>query len=132
VIYPRRGFSRNLPKEVVKNYRWYFADNGICNALINQFSPLAPRQDIGQLWENYFLSERQKRNAYREEQANSYYWRTYDQQKIDLVEERNGQLTALECKWQEQKVKTPVAFTNAYPAAKYTVVHQGNYEEWVV
>ena len=132
VIYSRGGFSRNLRKEVVKSHRWYFADNGIRNALINQFSPLALRQDNGQLWENYFVSERQKRNAYHEEQVNSYYWRTYDQQEIDLIEEINGQLSAFECKWKEQKVKTPVAFANAYPEAKFTVVYQGNYEEWVV
>ena len=81
---------------------------------------------------NYFISERQKRNDYHEEQVNSYYWRTYDQQEIDLVEEKNGQLSAFECKWKEQKVKVPVAFANAYPEAKYMVVHQGNYEEWVI
>ena len=132
VIYSRGGFSRNLRKEVVKSHRWYFTDNGIRNALINQFSPLALRQDTGQLWENYFISERQKRNAYHEEQVNSYYWRTYDQQEIDLIEEKNGQLSAFECKWKEQKVKTPVAFANAYPGAKYMVVHQGNYEDWIV
>ena len=132
VIYPRGGFSRNLRKEVVKSQRWYFNDNGIRNAMINQFSPLALRQDTGQLWENYFISERQKRNAYHEEQVNSYYWRTYDQQEIDLIEEKNGELTALECKWKESKVKVPVAFVNAYPDANFTVVHQGNYEEWVV
>jgi predicted AAA+ superfamily ATPase len=132
VIYSRGGFSRNLRKEVVKSQRWYFADNGIRNALINQFSPLALRQDTGQLWENYFISERQKRNAYYEEQVNCYYWRTYDQQEIDLIEEKNGQLTAFECKWKEQKVKVPVAFANAYPEAKFILVHQGNYEEWVV
>lgn len=131
VIYSRGGFSRNLRKEVTKSQRWYFADNGVRNALINHFSPLALRQDAGQLWENYFMSERQKRNAYHEEQVNSYYWRTYDQQEIDLVEEKNGHLSAFECKWKEQKAKIPVAFAKAYPDAKFTVVNQENYEEWV-
>ena len=132
VIFSRGGFSRNLRKEVVKSQRWYFVDNGIRNALINQFSPLALRQDVGQLWENYFISERQKRNAYHEEHINSYFWRTYDQQEIDLIEEKSGQLTALECKWREQKVKAPVAFANAYPDAKFMIAHQGNYEELIL
>jgi predicted AAA+ superfamily ATPase len=129
VIYRRNGFSRNLRKEIVKSHRWYFTDNGIRNALINQFQPLALRQDNGLLWENYWIGERLKFTSYRQMNVNSYFWRTYDQQEIDLVEEKNGKLTAFECKWKNKKVKAPVAFSKAYPDAEYSVITPENYLE---
>jgi uncharacterized protein len=131
VIYNRRGFSRNLRKEVSKNQRWHFFDNGIRNALINNFNPLALRQDVGQLWENYLLSERIKKNAYTHRIVNSYFWRTYDQQEIDLIEEEHATIAAFECKWKTGKTKTPAAFKNAYPDASFQVVNQDNYVEWI-
>ncbi|MFT4092155.1 MAG: ATP-binding protein [Niabella sp.] len=127
VIYKRGGYSRNLRKEVVKSSRWYFADNGVRNALINNFNLLPLRQDTGMIWENYILSERAKYNSYTFRQANSYFWRTYDQQEIDLIEEENDLLTAFETKWKEQKVKAPAAFSKAYPHAAFNVVHPDNY-----
>ncbi len=131
VIYKRGGFSRNLRKEVVKSSRWYFADNGVRNALINNFTLLPLRQDVGMLWENYILSERVKYNSYTFRQVNSYFWRTYDQQEIDLIEEANEKLSAFETKWQEQKVKTPVAFANAYSGASFSAIHQNNYHSFI-
>jgi len=131
VVFPRGGFSANLRKEVVKSKRWYFCDNGIRNALVNDFSPLALRPDKGLLWEQYFIVERLKHTHYLGNPPESYFWRTYDQQEIDLVEVRNRQITAFECKWAEASVKVPVAFAKAYPDAVFHVTHPGNYEEWV-
>lgn len=131
VIYKRGGFSRNLRKEVVKSSRWYFADNGVRNALINNFNLLPLRQDVGILWENYILSERTKYNRYTFRQVNSYFWRTYDQQEIELIEEENEKLSAFETQWQEQKVKPPVAFANAYPGAGFSAIHQNNYHGFI-
>lgn len=131
VIYPRRGYSKNLRKEIAKSKRWYFYDNGIRNYLAGNLQPLALRQDIGMLWENYFMAERLKRNEYMERQVQSFFWRTYDQQEIDLVELENEQLDAFECKWKQQKEKIPVAFAQAYPTASYTQVHQDNYLDWI-
>lgn len=131
LIFRRKGYSKNMRKEIVKSNRWYFYDNGIRNALIGNFNLPAMRQDIGQLWENYFISERLKRNSYFEHHVNNYFWRTYDQQEIDLIEEEGDSLTAFECKWKEQKVKVPAGFGKAYPSAKYHVVHQDDYLRWV-
>ena len=80
VIYSRRGFSRNLRKEITKNRRYYFYDNGIRNGVISNFNPLSLRDDAGALWENYVLVERLKRNLYTGHLAESYFWRTYDRQ----------------------------------------------------
>ncbi len=132
IIYPLSGYSGNLRKEVTKSKKWYFHDNGIRNALINNFSPLHARNDIGQLWEQYVMSERLKYNSYKGYHPQYFFWRTYDGQEIDLLEVNSRQqLQAIECKWQKGKTKTPMAFAKAYPDADFTVLDQDNYLEWV-
>jgi predicted AAA+ superfamily ATPase len=127
IIYPLNGYSQNLRKEISKSKKWYFFDNGIRNALINNFSQLNQRNDIGQLWEQYILSERIKNNTYQGYQPQYFFWRTYDGQEIDLLESYNGKLQAFECKWKNNKVKIPAAFAKAYPEATFTIVNQENY-----
>lgn len=131
IIYPLSGYSSNLRKEVTKSKKWYFYDNGIRNALINNFSPLTSRNDIGQLWEQYVLAERIKYNSYRGYQPGYFFWRTYDGQEIDFLELQNQQLKAFECKWQHHSVKKPVAFTKAYPEADFIIIDQTNYLDWI-
>ncbi len=131
-IYRRSGYANNLRKEVVKSKRWYFVDNGIRNAIINDFRPLAVRQDLGMLWEQYVLNERLKFNNHTDAGVDSFFWRTYDQQEIDLIEAKDGTLNAFECKWKEDKVKTPVAFAKAYPDATFKIINQENYLDWLV
>jgi uncharacterized protein len=132
IIYPLSGYSNNLRKELTKSKKWYFFDNGIRNALINNFSTLTNRNDIGQLWEQYILSERLKYNSYKGYHPQYFFWRTYDGQEIDLLESYNGKLLALECKWQKGKAKKPLAFAKAYPDASFNVIDKDNYLEWVV
>lgn len=131
IIYPLSGYSNNLRKEVSKSKKWYFIDNGIRNALINNFSPLTLRNDIGQLWEQYVLSERIKFNSYMRQHPQYFFWRTYDGQEIDLLELYNGKIQALECKWSNAKRKIPVAFEKAYPDAAFTIIDQNNYLKWI-
>ncbi len=131
VIYQRKGYSKNLRKEIAKSNRWYFYDNGIRNYLMSNMQALALRQDVGMLWENYFLSERIKINGYKEKHVESYFWRTYDQQEIDLIEIENNHLQAFECKWKLHKHKIPVAFAKAYPDAQFEIIHQDNYLDWI-
>ncbi len=122
-----RGFSRNLRKEVSKKSRYYFYDTGIRNAIINQFNPLIVRNDVGELWENYIIIERLKKQAYQNIYANNYYWRTYSQQEIDWIEEREGKLYAHEIKWNKSRVKTPSEWVNNYPNSEFIVIHRDNY-----
>ena len=132
IIYPLTGYSNNLRKEVTKSKKWYFFDNGIRNALIANFNPLHQRNDVGQLWEQYFLSERIKFNSYSNYFPQYFFWRTYDGQEIDLLELNNKQqLTALECKWKDDKIKVPAAFSKAYPKAEFNVINQDNYPDWI-
>jgi predicted AAA+ superfamily ATPase len=131
IIYPLTGYSNNLRKEVTKSKKWYFFDNGLRNALINNFSALSQRNDVGQLWEQYVLSERIKNNTYNRYQPQYFFWRTYDGQEIDLIESYNGRLHAFECKWKNNNAKKPIAFDKAYPEAEFTIVDQENYLDWI-
>lgn len=131
VLQKLSGFSRNLRSEITKNCRYYFLDNGIRNALINNFNPLQLRNDVGELWENYLVLERLKRQEYLGQSANNYFWRTYRQQELDLVEEREGRLFGYEMKWGKAKVKPPTEWLAAYPEAAFALVNQDNYLEFV-
>jgi len=131
VLQKLSGFSRNLRSEITKNCRYYFLDNGIRNALINNFNPLQLRNDAGELWENYLVLERLKRQEYLGQTANNYFWRTYRQQELDFVEEREGRLFGYEMKWGKARVKPPTEWLAAYPEAAFTLVNQENYLEFV-
>jgi predicted AAA+ superfamily ATPase len=132
VIFRRTGFSRNLRKEVTKNHRFYFYDNGIRNALIGNFNPVQIRNDIGELWENYIIIERMKFNNYTQHPCNNYFWRTYDKKEIDLIEEREGKLFGYEIKWTESRKKAPNDWKTAYPDATFQVIHKQNYRDFIL
>lgn len=131
ILHKVEGFSRNLRKEITKNSRWYFLDNGIRNAVIANFNPIASRNDIGQLWENYMISERIKYQNSNRISSNNYFWRTYEQQEIDWVEEREGKLFGYEFKWKDKKVKIPSQWKIAYPEATFEVINSNNFLNWL-
>jgi uncharacterized protein len=132
VIYRISGFSRNLRSEISKSHRWYFYDNGIRNALINNFNTLSFRNDAGELWENYVLTERIKYQQYKGKHTNNYFWRTYQQQEIDWIEEDAGILEACEVKWSPRKHHSaPSAWRTNYPESSFRMITPENYLEWV-
>ncbi|HAY71913.1 MAG TPA: ATPase [Saprospirales bacterium] len=132
IIHRVGGYSRNLRKEINKSNKWYFSDNGIRNLLIANLNPIELRNDIGQLWENYMISERMKFQNYSGMIVNNYFWRTYDQQEIDWIEEREGKLFAYEFKWNPQKmVKAPAAWITNYMSSSFEVIHSENFGQWV-
>ena len=132
VIYGRLGFSRNLRKEIAKSRRYYFYDNGIRNGLVNNFNPVALRDDAGLLWENYIQAERLKFNLYTGRFAQSYFWRTYDRQEIDLVEEHGGRLYAAEMKWSTRSgARAPRGWRLAYPDSTFRKVDPENYLDFI-
>jgi predicted AAA+ superfamily ATPase len=132
IIYRLPAYSTNHRKEISKGSKWYFFDNGIRNAIINDFKLLSLRNDVGALWENYLVSERIKINDYRRENVEYYFWRGYNQQEVDLVEVRNGNLTAFEFKYSsDKKTKIPSAFATTYPDAPFERISRDNYLEWI-
>jgi predicted AAA+ superfamily ATPase len=131
VVYRLGAYARNLRKEVTKAGKWYFYDNGIRNAIIGNFSPLSIRQDVGALWENYLIGERIKANYNEGLGKEFYFWRTYDRQEIDLVEESSNALTALEIKWGNKKPDVPAIFKETYPNATFSIVNKDNYLNYI-
>lgn len=133
VVFRLPSFSRNLRNELKSSRKIYFYDNGIRNAVINNFNPVGLRNDTGFLWENYLVSERQKYNAYNQLNKNSFFWRTVNQQELDLIEEFGGQIHAYEFKWNSRKtVKLTKTFQNAYPEATFQVITPENIHEFLL
>lgn len=133
VILRLGGYSRNLRKEITQKAKYYFFDTGLRNAIIAQFNRLDQRNDVGQLWENFIFIERMKWLAYSSSYANLYFWRTYEQQEIDLVEERGETLHGYEFKWSAKKrAAAPKSWLSAYPNAHYTVITPHNYLDYIL
>lgn len=132
VIFSLPSYSRNLRNEIKKGKKIYFYDNGVRNAILSNFAPPELRNDMGALWENFLISERLKRNIYSESYAQLYFWRTHAQQEIDLIEEKDGQLTAYEFKWNARaKAHIPTAFKTAYPSSSFDVITPDHYREFL-
>lgn len=133
VVYRVDGYNRNLRKEISKMSRWNFYDNGIRNAIINNLNDLSMRNDQGELWENYIFSERVKYQNYNNILVSNYFWRTYQKQEIDWVEDREGHLFAYEIKWNpKKKVKPPQTFMDAYPGSEFSIINPDNYLQWIL
>lgn len=130
VIFKLNSFSRNLRNEIKKNRKIYFYDNGVRNMVLGNFSPLELRQDTGALWENFLISERRKQNTYKNTTAKMYFWRTKQQQEVDLVEECNGEITGFEFKWNaKKKLNLPKTFVKEYNA-KEVIIDRINFRDF--
>lgn len=133
VIFRLPSFARNLRNELKTSRKIFFYDNGIRNALIADFTLPEMRQDIGQLWENFVISERMKHLEYNEIWANTYFWRTKQQQEIDYLEEADGRIHAYEIKWNPKaKAKLSETFKKAYPNTDFMVINQDNIADLVL
>jgi len=133
VICQLGAFSKNLRREITKKSKYYFLDIGIRNAVIKQYNPIDQRNDIGALFENFIVMERLKKTTYERFYGNRYFWRTYQGQEVDLIEEQDGQLHAYEIKWSTtKKVQLPKAWKEAYPDAKNHVITPDNYFDYVL
>ena len=131
VVYKLPALSRNLRNEIKKGKKIYFYDNGIRNAIINNFNPLALRNDKGALWENFLISERMKKNSYAKHYCNTYFWRTFDQAEVDYIEEYDGALHVFEFKWKTNNKKVPASLLNSYTVNSTAIVDTDNYEGFV-
>ena len=133
VVFRLPALSRNVRNEIKKGRKVYFYDCGIRNAVINNFKPLSERTDSGALWENYVISERVKSLRYQNTEAEHYFWRTTQQQEIDLVEERDSTLQAYEFKWSKNaKARFPTTFIDNYPGSECHVITPENVEEFLL
>ena len=133
VIFRLKGFSRNLRKEITKLSKIYFYDLGVRNAVINNFSPVALRNDMGRLWENFLIAERKKWLAYSFSYANTYFWRTHTGAELDYVEEANGKLQGYEFKWNPNKYRTTYKpWQEVYTEASFQCITPDQIGEWLL
>ncbi|MGB0981307.1 MAG: ATP-binding protein [Winogradskyella sp.] len=131
VIFKLDSFSRNLRTEIKKNKKIYFYDNGVRNMVLGNFNSLELRADTGALWENFLISERHKQNTYKNTYTKMYFWRTKQQQEVDLVEENNGIITGFEFKWNaKKKLRLPKTFVNEYNANE-EIIDRSNFRNFV-
>ena len=134
IIFQLNAFSRNIRTELKKRKKIYFYDNGIRNAILQNFAPISLRQDIGALWENFIISERIKANHYNRRYVKSYFWRTSTQQEIDYIEECDGAFSVFEMKWNPKKANTtiPQSFQKNYNVAEIAIVTPMHYLEHII
>ncbi len=129
IIFRLKAFKRNLRNEIGKSRKIYFWDLGVRNAIIQNTNPLDFRNDIGALWENFCIAEREKFLNYNQPRySNSYFWRTYNKKEIDLIEETGDSYNAIELKWNPSKQsKIPTDFKNAYPSTTFKIITPENF-----
>ncbi len=130
IIFPLSTFSRNKRKELNRSMKYYFYDNGIRNAIIRNFADFDIRNDVGQMFENFVVSEMYKRYTYDKKSFAMYHWRTYDQKEVDIVIEENGVLNAFECKYNPDKNinrSTYEAWNALYKDTKIEVINKDNF-----
>ena len=134
IIFRLASYSRNQRNELKSSRKIFFWDLGIRNAIIGNLSQIENRTDAGELWENFVIAERLKKNAYSGSFAQSYFWRTRQQNEIDYIEEEDGKLSSFEFKWNERKanIKCPEAFKNAYPETIFKVITPKNIEDFLM
>ncbi len=126
------GFGKNLRREVTGKHKFYFYDLGVSNAVIAYFNELQLRNDVGALWENFVFIERLKQSSYKGFYGSRYFWRTYEGQGVDFIEEVEQQLAAFEAKWSSSKhVYAPAAWKTNYPQASFVVISPENYLDYV-
>lgn len=126
IIFRLSPYSGNLRKAIGKLRKIYFLDLGIRNAIINNQNPIQIRDDVGKLWENFVISERYKQQLGLGSKTNFYFWRTYDKQEVDLVEEVGGKLLGWEIKWGQKSSKAPRAWTG-YGNSSWQIINRENY-----
>ena len=132
VIFKLQALNNNQRNEIKNSRKIYFYDNGVRNAILQNFNPLSLRNDVGALWENFLITERIKKSNYEKTYAFQYFWRTYYGQEVDFVESQNGNYHAFEFKWNEKKkVKLPLSFQKSYPEATFKVVNRQNFTDFV-
>jgi len=133
VLFKLPSFSGNVRNEIRKGRKIYFIDNGIRNAVINNFNMPGQRTDIGALWENYLISERMKTLAIGRASRESFFWRTTQQQEVDYIETAGDALFAWEFKWNSKsRCRIPKTFSNAYPHGAGGIVTPGNFDEFLL
>lgn len=126
VVFSLKPYSGNLRQALNKKRKIYFLDVGIRNAIINNQNPLAIRDDVGKLWENFIIAEKYKSQLGLGYKTNLYFWRTYEGQEVDLVEDKDGELKGIEIKLKSKNKRQPKDW-GLYKNSNWTIIDRENY-----
>jgi len=130
VIYRLKPLSRNPRKEISTSRKIYFYDNGIRNALINNFNILDKRNDVGMLWENFVVTEILKKERYQQTNSELYFWRSKTGSEIDLVIKTGEEYRAFEIKYNpKKKGRFSKIFKEFYHPISTDIINTDNYFE---
>ena len=134
IIFRLTSLARNIRNELKSSRKIFFWDLGIRNAVIGNLTQIENRQDAGALWENFVIAERMKMLAYNGSFAQTYFWRTKQQQEIDYLEEEDGKIKAFEFKWNPNNAaaKCPDSFLKAYQNPEFKVITPRNVDEFLL
>lgn len=103
IVYRLPPLTKNPRREISRFNKVFFVDNGIRNAIINRFEEFDDRNDRGELWENWAITERYKLHKTTLDRREHYFWRLKSGAEIDLVEDSSGKLSAYEFKVKAKK-----------------------------
>ncbi len=134
IIFPLRPFASNVRKSLVKKRKYYFYDLGIRNAVLTDFSPLEKREDLGALWENFFILERIKRNREKGFYPKYFFFRSYKGEEIDFLEQYDKDLFGFECKYTKDKVEEKIKnifLNDLYGKGELGIINKENYWKYI-
>lgn len=132
VIFRLSGYSNNPRKEISKMNKIYFYDLGIRNTLIDNFQPLDQRIDKGQLFENFFIMEKIKKNSYQGDYSRYYFWRTYSGAEVDFIEAKDEKLIGYEVKANNKVGKAPKSWLENYKNSTFISINLDNYLQYLL
>ena len=85
ILIPLPSFKTNIRKAVSENRKLYFYDLGIRNILVSDFRELHLRPDYGGVFENFIISEMEKKRRLSNTKVNMHFYREYGGKEIDIV-----------------------------------------------
>lgn len=130
IIYRIPSYSEKIPAEIRKKNSLYFTDTGIRNVIINQFNPLALRNDTEEIWRNFIINERRKYLALHG-RRDMYFWRAVDRKRVDYLEVQKSVTGAWQFFWNpSHNSSRPLLFEKDY-GVKISHIHNGNFTRFV-
>lgn len=101
--------------------KFYFFDNGVSRAILGTLKDPASPIEKGRLFEQWFVQEITRINAYCQKDWKLSFWRTGHGAEVDLIIEHGGKIIcAIECKFKKAFSRADLsgltAFKESFPA----------------
>lgn len=128
IVFRLTPYHTNKNKEVSSQHKIYFYDIGIRNILMSNINFPENRNDKGEIFENFFIAEMQKKKLNTNSLVPLYFWKGKYGSEIDLVDTKNGftQFETFECKYGKKRVVLPDTFKNLYPKNNFQIITPEN------